>query len=645
MNMFASLSLSTLFQRCISRFSIALVLLPLYQVSAYAQFGGGEIAVPTDAASVQIDAIHGQVVNAARSLGLPEAAGPEQPMDRSTYEKLEYPLRLTPQAKGNSTFHISNFVDLDESAGLQDFVCGSRTYNGHRGTDNFLSVGTWWRMDQGTHEIVAATDGTIVAKHDGENDRTCGQLSNVPNNPANYVTILQPDGLYAYYYHMKNGSVTPAAVGSTVKAGDYLGKVGSSGFSTGPHLHFELRTQAGQTVDPFFGSCTAAPSLWKHQWHAENDFRITEVSTHSAPPQFATCTNNVAGTDTTFYKSSFNAGETVYFIVYLRDLFTSGIDVSIEVLYPSGAQAWNRQFNTGSRSWASSYWYFWYTPSNGAPTGRWRYKITAGTQSAEGAFFVGATPENAELFAASLPGGRSIQTGTTATAFVSILNSSSNTAYGCGIYMQTPVAGEFWFQETNPSTNMLTGTRNMHVDIPAGAVQTFAVGYTPDVGTSSTGVTTSLRYKCANSDAAQVFKGVNTLTFSFDDNPVPDIIPIGVTPTQDGVLRTGGVNTPASWFAAAVNIGSSATLNVRSQLPQINGVSSAICELDTGGNCTGPTGSTISVQFQPNVPKTFKITVQSSTQVPFDPANNRSALRFEDAGGLRGETSVALTTE
>ncbi|PHP65312.1 hypothetical protein CSC94_19485 [Zhengella mangrovi] len=622
-----------------------LLFMALLQAPAHAQFGGGEIAVPTDAASFQIDALHNDVVNAARALGLPQATTPVPPANRSSYEKLEYPLRLTPQAKGNSTVHISNFVDLDSGAGLQDFVCGTRTYNGHRGTDNFLSIGSWWRMDQGTHDIVAATDGTIVAKQDGQNDRTCGELSSVPNNPANYVTILQPDGLYAYYYHMKNGSVTPVAVGSTVKAGDYLGKVGSSGFSSGPHLHIELRTSAGETVDPFFGACTAAPSLWKHQWHAENDFRITEVSTHSAPPEFATCTNNVASTDTPHYQRAFNPGETVYLLLYLRDLFTTGEVISVEVYNPSGAMAWSSQFNTGARSYQSSYWYFTYNLSSGAARGKWRYRFTAGSQSAEGAFFVEADPPDATLFAATLPGGRSIRTGTTATAFVTIQNAGANIAYGCGIYLQTPVAGEFWFQETDPATNLLTGTRNAHVDIPGNAVQTFAIGYTPDVGTNSTGVTTALRYKCANGDAAPVFKGVNTMAFSFADTPVPDIIPIGVTPTQDGILRTGGLNSPASWFASAVNIGSSATLGVSALLPAIGGLTSTVCELDGNGVCTGPSASTINVLFQPNVPKTFKITVQSSATVPFDPANNRSALRFEDAGGLRGETSVAVTTQ
>ena len=53
-------------------------------------------------------------------------------------------------------------------------------------------------------------------------------------------------GLETRYAHMARIAVLP---GQKIKAGDILGFVGSTGRSTGPHLHYELRQQ-GRAVDP-----------------------------------------------------------------------------------------------------------------------------------------------------------------------------------------------------------------------------------------------------------------------------------------------------------------------------------------------------------------------------------------------------------
>jgi murein DD-endopeptidase MepM/ murein hydrolase activator NlpD len=61
------------------------------------------------------------------------------------------------------------------------------------------------------------------------------------------VRIVHPDGWSTRYAHLRRLYVSE---GRTVAAGDALGEVGSSGRSTGRHLHFELLLPDGRPVDP-----------------------------------------------------------------------------------------------------------------------------------------------------------------------------------------------------------------------------------------------------------------------------------------------------------------------------------------------------------------------------------------------------------
>ena len=76
---------------------------------------------------------------------------------------LYFPLRLRPASKAFRGGGISNFVDLNASTALKDFMCGRRTYDGHRGIDFTLFPYAWRMMDGGEVEIVAAAPGSIVS--------------------------------------------------------------------------------------------------------------------------------------------------------------------------------------------------------------------------------------------------------------------------------------------------------------------------------------------------------------------------------------------------------------------------------------------------------------------------------------------------
>jgi len=88
--------------------------------------------------------------------------------------------------------------------------------------------------------IVAASSGTVTFA--GGQTNAFGILTGY----GNYVMISDTQGRVELYGHM---SRILATVGEVVKAGQQIGQVGSTGFSTGPHVHFEVRV-SGHAVNP-----------------------------------------------------------------------------------------------------------------------------------------------------------------------------------------------------------------------------------------------------------------------------------------------------------------------------------------------------------------------------------------------------------
>ena len=89
--------------------------------------------------------------------------------------------------------------------------------------------------------------GTDFAAGTGTPARTVGDgvvsFSGVQNGYGNVVFIKHPGGLETVYAHLSKLLVRP---GQTVGQGDTVGLVGSTGWATGPHLHFEVRVNGSQ---------------------------------------------------------------------------------------------------------------------------------------------------------------------------------------------------------------------------------------------------------------------------------------------------------------------------------------------------------------------------------------------------------------
>ena len=70
-------------------------------------------------------------------------------------------------------------------------------------------------------------------------------LATYSASAGNYIMLSHGGSVYTVYMHLSSMSVSK---GDTVSRGDKIGAVGSTGYSTGPHLHFGIRIN-GSYVD------------------------------------------------------------------------------------------------------------------------------------------------------------------------------------------------------------------------------------------------------------------------------------------------------------------------------------------------------------------------------------------------------------
>ena len=232
-------------------------------------------------------------------------------MDLTFAGPLTWPLRCADGTERGCITGIG-FPDINNNNLAAN--CGKPGYKGHTGTDLPIRSEDIAKA----HEVLAAADGTVIFAHDGKYDHcpdpdnpdcstdterpyhpgynqgvaTCSVLGPWCRNGArgqcywcftggNYVVLrhVGVPGVFATYYaHMKKGSVTVES-GENVKQGDVLGLVASSGYSTGPHLHFELwDTDYYKSGDPWPGPCGSNKRVDYWQTPAEKIRHDNDVS-------------------------------------------------------------------------------------------------------------------------------------------------------------------------------------------------------------------------------------------------------------------------------------------------------------------------------------------------------------------------------
>ena len=284
------------------------------------------------------------------------------------------PIAPVPDASEPGAIAVTNFVDLDPTGpdDLLDYACGARSYdlaNGydHAGIDYFPWPFPWTSMDSDQTEIRAAADGVILLKQDGFQDRSCS----FNGSQWNAVYLQHANGAVTWYGHLKRHSLTAKNVGDAVTAGEVLGVVGSSGNSTGPHLHFEVYDAEGTLVEPHAGACN--PDVEASWWAEQEPYHVSSLAalyTHGAAPGFPTCPSTDEQPNR---QDAFEPGDRVYLAAYYRDQLETQV-TSYRVRHPAGTVAWQWTHSSNAPHYPASYWFWVIDLPTDAPRGTWTFE-------------------------------------------------------------------------------------------------------------------------------------------------------------------------------------------------------------------------------------------------------------------------------
>jgi hypothetical protein len=266
--------------------------------------------------------------------------------------------------------------------------------------------------------------------------------------------------------------------------------------------------------------------------------------------------------------------------------------------------------------------------------------LTAGQQTT-------VTADVPGMVASVLPGSRSVQVGTPATAFATMINAGAIPAIVCQPSLVTSVPATLDFQTTDPNTNEVTGAPDTPISIPPQGSQSFVFALTPTAPIPPTDI--ALSFACGGT-AAPTIPGVSTLLLSASPTgtPVPDIVALAASATP-GIVKLPGPGATGVFVVATVNVGASGMITVSADTGSVSSpVAVSLCQTDPQTSaCLAPAASSVTTTVDAGATPTFGIFVTGNgATIPLDPASNRIFVRFKDAADvIRGATSVAVTTE
>ena len=134
---------------------------------------------------------------------------------------------------GKFLIPVENFITVTSKYGIRE--AHGVVHSNHTGIDLCGSIGS---------KVVSVKDGVVIwAGWQNNGYGNCAEIKHTGENGEIF---------YTFYAHMKDGSIC-ISEGQLVKEGQVIGEQGSTGNSTGDHLHFEIRKTSGtnkDTIDP-----------------------------------------------------------------------------------------------------------------------------------------------------------------------------------------------------------------------------------------------------------------------------------------------------------------------------------------------------------------------------------------------------------
>ncbi|MFJ5305759.1 M23 family metallopeptidase [Streptomyces sp. NPDC088350] len=114
---------------------------------------------------------------------------------------------------------------------------------------SFAQAGGMWQSTHSGQDFAVASGTQVVAAHGGTVVKAGGNGAGDGAAYGNAIVIKHGNGTYSQYAHLSRIDVK---VGQVVSTGQRIALSGNTGNSSGPHLHFEIRTTAdyGSAIDP-----------------------------------------------------------------------------------------------------------------------------------------------------------------------------------------------------------------------------------------------------------------------------------------------------------------------------------------------------------------------------------------------------------